>query len=85
MTAYDPHRGRQAAGDRRLFEASGQSHRLTLDPANKELVVKLIASKLRLSNSADVEVKYNSVIDSFERAPYSPARDETAAKDIAMD
>jgi NitT/TauT family transport system substrate-binding protein len=43
---------------------------LTLDPANKELVSKLIASRLRLSNSADVEEVYHSVIDSFERAPH---------------
>lgn len=44
---------------------------LTLDPANKELVCKLIASKLRLSNSGDIEESYNSVIDSFERAPHT--------------
>jgi len=43
---------------------------LTLDPANKELVSKLIASKLRLSNPPEVEESYNSVIDSFERAPH---------------
>jgi hypothetical protein len=44
---------------------------LTLDPANKELVSKLLASKLRLSNPADVEESYNSVVDSFERAPHT--------------
>jgi NitT/TauT family transport system substrate-binding protein len=44
---------------------------LTLDPANKELVSKLIASKLRLSNPADVEESYNSVLDSLERAPHT--------------
>jgi ABC-type nitrate/sulfonate/bicarbonate transport system substrate-binding protein len=44
---------------------------LTLDPANKELVSKLLASKLRLSNPADVEESYNSVVDSFERTPHT--------------
>jgi len=44
---------------------------LTLDPANKELVCKLIASKLRLSNPGDIEESYNSVIESFERAPHT--------------
>ena len=44
---------------------------LTLDPANKELVCKLIASKLRLSNPGEIEESYNSVIDSFERAPHT--------------
>jgi ABC-type nitrate/sulfonate/bicarbonate transport system substrate-binding protein len=43
---------------------------ITLDPANKELVTKLLASKLRLSNPADVEESYHSVIDSYERAPH---------------
>ena len=44
---------------------------LTLDPANKELVTRLLAAKLRLSNPADVEESYNSVIDSYERAPHT--------------
>ena len=44
---------------------------LTLDPANKEMVMRLLASKLRLSNPADAEESYNSVIDSYERAPHT--------------
>ena len=32
---------------------------LILDPANKELVMRLMATKLRLSNPADVEESYN--------------------------
>ena len=44
---------------------------LTLDPANKEIVMRLLASKLRLSNPADAEESYNSVIDSYERAPHT--------------
>jgi NitT/TauT family transport system substrate-binding protein len=52
------------------LKASVEGIALTLDPANKEFVSKLIASKLRLSNPADVEESYNSVIDSFERAPH---------------
>jgi ABC-type nitrate/sulfonate/bicarbonate transport system substrate-binding protein len=43
---------------------------LTLDPAHKELVMRLLAAKLRLSNPADVEESYNSVIESYERAPH---------------
>ena len=43
---------------------------LILDPSNKELVMRLIATRLRLSDPADVEESYNSVIDSYERAPH---------------
>jgi ABC-type nitrate/sulfonate/bicarbonate transport system substrate-binding protein len=43
---------------------------LILDPANKEMVTRLLASRLRLSNPADVEESYLSVIDSYERAPH---------------
>jgi NitT/TauT family transport system substrate-binding protein len=42
---------------------------LTLDPANKELVIRLLASNLRLSNPADLEEAYQSVIHSYERTP----------------
>ena len=43
---------------------------VTLDPANKELVTRLLASNLRLSNPADAEESYNAVINSYERAPH---------------
>jgi NitT/TauT family transport system substrate-binding protein len=43
---------------------------VTLDPANKELVTRLLASKLRLTNPADAEESYNAVINSYERAPH---------------
>jgi NitT/TauT family transport system substrate-binding protein len=43
---------------------------LTLDPANKELVIRLLASNLRLSNPADLEEAYQSVIHSYERTPH---------------
>jgi NitT/TauT family transport system substrate-binding protein len=42
----------------------------TLDPANKEVVLRLLASNLRLNNPADLEESYKSVIDSYERAPH---------------
>jgi NitT/TauT family transport system substrate-binding protein len=65
---------RTAASKPKLIEgylkATVEGIALTLDPANKEMVTKLLASKLRLSNPADVEESYNSVIDSFERAPH---------------
>ena len=44
---------------------------VTLDPANKELVMRLQASNLRLSNPADAEESYHSVINSYERAPHT--------------
>jgi NitT/TauT family transport system substrate-binding protein len=43
---------------------------LILDPSNKEMVTRLLASRLRLSNPADVEESYLAVIDSYERAPH---------------
>ena len=52
------------------LKASVEAIALTLEPANKELVSRLIASRLRLSNPADIEESYNSVIDSFDRAPH---------------
>jgi ABC-type nitrate/sulfonate/bicarbonate transport system substrate-binding protein len=42
---------------------------LILDPANKEMVTRLLASNLRLSNPADVEEAYQSVIHSYEPTP----------------
>ena len=44
---------------------------MTLDPANKELVTRLIAANLRLANAADAEEAYASVINSYERAPHT--------------
>jgi hypothetical protein len=41
------------------------------DPANKELVSRLLASNLRLSNLADVEESYQAVIANYERAPHT--------------
>jgi NitT/TauT family transport system substrate-binding protein len=43
---------------------------VTLDPANKELVIRLLASNLRLTNPADAEEAYLAVINSHERAPH---------------
>jgi NitT/TauT family transport system substrate-binding protein len=43
---------------------------LTLDPANKELVIRLLASNLRLTNPSDLEEAYQSVIHSYEPTPH---------------
>ena len=43
---------------------------VTFDPANKELVTRLLASNLRLS-PADAEESYQAVINSYERVPYT--------------
>ncbi len=42
---------------------------VTVDPANKETVTRLIATNLRLSNPADAEESYHAVVNSFERVP----------------
>src|SRR6266480_7081871 len=44
---------------------------VTLDPANKELVLRLLASNLRLTNTADAEESYHAVINSYERSPHT--------------
>ena len=44
---------------------------ITLDPANKELVTRLLVSNLRLPNPADAEESYLAVINSYERAPHT--------------
>ena len=44
---------------------------ITLDPANKELVTRLLMSNLRLTNPADAEESYLAVINSYERAPHT--------------
>ncbi len=41
------------------------------DPANRELVSRLLAANLRLSNPADVEESYQAVIGNYERAPHT--------------
>jgi NitT/TauT family transport system substrate-binding protein len=41
-----------------------------LDPANKSAVIKILASNLRLTNPADAEESYQTVINSYERIPY---------------
>jgi len=42
----------------------------TVDPAHKELVTRLIAINLRLTNPGDAEESYQGVINSFERIPH---------------
>jgi NitT/TauT family transport system substrate-binding protein len=65
---------RTAAGKPQVIEgylkAMVEAIALTLDPGNKELVMRLLAARLRLSNPADVEESYNSVVESYERAPH---------------
>jgi NitT/TauT family transport system substrate-binding protein len=41
------------------------------DPANRELVSRLLAANLRLSNPADVEESYQAVINNYEHAPHT--------------
>jgi NitT/TauT family transport system substrate-binding protein len=43
---------------------------VTLDPANKELVTRLLVSNLRLNNPADAAESYLAVVHSFERVPH---------------
>ena len=44
---------------------------VTVDPANKDGVVRTIATNLRLSNPADEEEAYHTVAGAVERVPYS--------------
>lgn len=44
---------------------------LLLDPANKESVTKTIATNLRLSNAANAEEAYQSVVNAYERVLYT--------------
>jgi len=44
---------------------------VTLDPANKEMVMRVLASNLRLTNPGDAEESYHAVINSYERAPHT--------------
>jgi ABC-type nitrate/sulfonate/bicarbonate transport system substrate-binding protein len=41
-----------------------------LEPANKETVIRIFASQLRLSNPADLEEAYQSIVNSYERVPH---------------
>ncbi len=41
-----------------------------LQPANKEAVMHILATNLRLNNMTDAEEAYQSVVNSFERIPY---------------
>jgi NitT/TauT family transport system substrate-binding protein len=50
-----------------LIESIG----LLLDPVNQESVTRTIAKNLRLSNPADAEEAYHSVVNSYERVPYT--------------
>ena len=43
---------------------------MTVDPVNKDGVVRTIATNLRLSNPADAEEAYHAVVNSVERVPY---------------
>jgi NitT/TauT family transport system substrate-binding protein len=43
---------------------------MTVDPANKELVTRLIATNLRLTNPGDAEESYQAVVNSLERVPH---------------
>ncbi len=42
---------------------------MTVDPANRELVTRLIAVNLRLPNPGDAEESYAAVVNSYERVP----------------
>jgi NitT/TauT family transport system substrate-binding protein len=44
---------------------------VTFDPANKDLVIRLLASNLRLTNPGDAEESYHTVINSYERVPHT--------------
>ena len=53
------------------LKATIEAIAMIADPANKELVSRLLASNLRLSNPADVEESYQAVISNYERAPHT--------------
>jgi ABC-type nitrate/sulfonate/bicarbonate transport system substrate-binding protein len=66
--------GRTAAAKPQLVEAYLKALiegiAFVVDPANKEVVKRIVASKLRLSIPAEVELVYQSVFSSYERIPY---------------
>ena len=49
-----------------MIEAIG----FTVDPANKEIVTRLLAANLRLPNAAAAEESYHAVVNSYEPAPH---------------
>jgi NitT/TauT family transport system substrate-binding protein len=53
------------------LKATVEAIAMIADPANKELVSRLLSSNLRLSNPADVEESYQAVINNYERAPHT--------------
>ncbi|MBM2806052.1 MAG: transporter substrate-binding protein [Deltaproteobacteria bacterium] len=53
------------------LKATVEAIAMIADPANKELVSRLMAANLRLSNPADVEESYHAVINNYERAPHT--------------
>jgi NitT/TauT family transport system substrate-binding protein len=53
------------------LKATIEAIAMIADPANRELVSRLLASNLRLSNPADVEESYQAVINNYERAPHT--------------
>jgi NitT/TauT family transport system substrate-binding protein len=53
------------------LKATIEAIAMIADPANKELVSRLLAANLRLSNPADVEESYQAVISNYERAPHT--------------
>jgi len=54
-----------------LLKATIEAIALINDPANKEVVTRLLASNLRLTNQADIEEMYQAVIANYERAPHT--------------
>ena len=62
--------GRTARACRDYIEALIEGIAFAVDAVNKEIVSRILAFKLRLSNPADVEKVYLSVSSSYERIPY---------------
>lgn len=52
------------------LKAIGEGIAFATDPANKEIVMRLLAINLRLSKPADVEEAYKSAANSYEKIPY---------------
>ena len=53
------------------LKALVESIGVLLEPANQASVTKTIATNLRLDNPADAEEAYHSVVNSYERVPYT--------------
>jgi hypothetical protein len=62
--------GRTARACGAYLEALIEGIAFGVEPVNKEIVSRILAFKLRLSNPADVEKVYLSVSSSYERIPY---------------